>query len=116
MATKRKRQRENTKKIVFYDTDSRHVELKVHLAHDKLSQAEFYRAVLTGYIKKDPDMLAFVDKLKASKKVGEPIKKKDIHRSRKLIKDGDETMAKLGLAEDDIENIFDILERANPDL
>ena len=71
---KKKRERENTKKIVFYD------------------------------------------KLKASKKVGEPIKKKDINRSRKLIKDGDETMAKLGLAEDDIENIFDILERANPDL
>ena len=107
---------EKMKKVVFYDTEHRHAELKVHLAHDKLSQSEFYRAVLTGYIRKDSDMLAFVDKLKASKKVGEPIKKKDINRSRKLIKDGDETMAKLGLAEDDIENIFDILEQANPDL
>ena len=113
---KKKRERENTKKIVFYDTDSRHVELKVHLAHDKLSQAEFYRAVLTGYIKKDPDMLAFVDKLKASKKVGKKVKKKDIRKSSELIKKGSETMNKLGLAETEIENIFDILEKANPDL
>ena len=106
----------DTKKIVFYDTLPRQAEFKIQLSHDGIGQSEFYRAMLTGYIKKDSDMLAFVDKLKASKKVGEPIKKKDINRSRKLIKDGDETMAKLGLAEDDIENIFDILERANPDL
>ena len=116
MAKAPKRNNPKMKKIVFYDTDSHHVELKARLAHDKLSQAEFYRSVLQGYVKNDPDMLAFIDKLKSSKKIGEPIKRKDINRSRKLIKDGDETMVKLGLAEDDIENIFDILESTNPDL
>jgi len=57
-----------------------------------------------------------VDKIKASKKVGKPTKKSDITKSKKLIKKGDEVMGKLGLAENEIENIFDILEKANPDL
>ena len=105
-----------TKKIVFYDTLPRQAEFKIQLAHDGIGQSEFYRAILTGYIKKDPDILAFVDKVKASKKVGKTNKKSDITKSKKLIKKGDEVMSKLGLAENEIENIFDILEKANPDL
>ena len=106
----------DTKKIVFYDTLHRQAEFKVQLAHDGIGQSEFYRAILTGYIKKDADILAFVDKIKASKKVGKPTKKSDITKSKKLIKKGNETISKLGLAEEGIENIFDILEQANPDL
>ena len=106
----------STKKIVFYDTDHSHAELKVRLKQDGISQSEFFRSVMTGYIKKDADVLAFVDKIKASKKVGKKVKKKEIRKSSELIKKGNETMNKLGLAETEIENIFDILEKANPDL
>jgi len=106
----------DTKKIVFYDTLHRQAEFKVQLAHDGIGQSEFYRAILTGYIKKDPDILAFVDKVKASKKVGKPTKKSDITKSKKLIKKGDEMINKLGLAENEVENIFDIIEQSNPDL
>ena len=106
----------STKKIVFYDTDHSHAELKVRLKQDGISQSEFFRSVMTWYIKKDADVLAFVDKIKASKKVGKQVKKKDIRKSSELIKKGSETMSKLGLAETEIENIFDILEKANPDL
>ena len=74
--------KKNTKKIVFYDTDHSHAELKVRLKQDGISQSEFFRSVMTGYI----------------------------------IKKGNETMDKLGLAETEIENIFDLLEKANPDL
>ena len=110
------RSQPHTKKVVFYDTNHRHAELKIRLGLDGLAQSEFFRAVVTGYIKKDADVLAFVDKIKASKKVGKHVKKKDINKSKKLIKEGEETMSKLGLAEGEIEDIFDILERANPDL
>ena len=108
--------KKNTKKIVFYDTDHSHAELKVRLKQDGISQSEFFRSVMTGYIKKDADVLSFVDKIKASKKVGKKVKKKEIRKSSELIKKGSETMNKLGLAETEIENIFDILEKANPDL
>ena len=103
-------------KIVFYDTDHSHAELKIRLKQDGISQSEFFRSVMTGYIKKDADVLAFVGKIKASKKVGKKVKKKEIRKSNELIKKGSETMNKLGLAETEIENIFDILEKANPDL
>ena len=106
----------DTKKIVFYDTLPRQAEFKIQLSHDGIGQSEFYRAILTGYIKKDPDILAFVNKIKSSKKVGKPTKKSDITKSKKLIKKGDEAISKLGLASSEIENIFDILEKANPDL
>ena len=108
--------KKSTKKIVFYDTDHSHAELKIRLKQDGISQSEFFRSVMTGYIKKDADVLAFVDKIKASKKVGKKVKKKEIRKSNELIKKGSETMNKLGLAETEIENIFDILEKANPDL
>jgi len=106
----------STKKIVFYDIDHSHAELKIRLKQDGISQSEFFRSVMTGYIKKDADVLSFVDKIKASKKVGKKVKKKEIRTSSELIKKGNETMNKLGLAETEIENIFDILEKANPDL
>ena len=38
------------KKIVFNDTDKRHADLKIRLQHDDLRQAEFFRAMITGYI------------------------------------------------------------------
>ena len=41
------------KKIVFYDSDKRHAELKVRLKHDSLTQAEFFRTLITGYLDKD---------------------------------------------------------------
>ena len=41
------------KKIVFNDTDKRHADLKIRLQHDDLSQSEFFRAMITGYIEKD---------------------------------------------------------------
>ena len=110
------RSQPHTKKVVFCDTNHQHAEFKIRLKQDGISQSEFFRSIMTGYIKKDADVLAFVNKIKASKKVGKKVKKKEIRKSSELIKKGSETMNKLGLAETEIENIFDILEKANPDL
>ena len=49
------------KKIVFDDTDIRHAKLKIRLQHDGLSQAEFFRAFVTGYIEKDGDIIKFIN-------------------------------------------------------
>jgi predicted nucleotidyltransferase len=105
-----------SKKIVFYDTIERHAELKLRLQHDSISQAIFFRSLVTGYIKKDSDILNFVDKIKASKKTGARVSKKEIKESRELINEGREIVNRLGLGEDEIEDIFDLLERSNPDL
>ena len=103
------------KKIVFYDSDKRYADLKIRLEHDKLSQAKFFRGILTGYLSQDPDILNFVDKLKASKRNNKTSKKRN-KEIRELVNDGNETLEKVLLNEDEIENIFDILEKQNPDL
>tara|TARA_R100000808_G_scaffold6295_1_gene18868 strand:+ start:4959 stop:5300 length:342 start_codon:yes stop_codon:yes gene_type:complete len=98
------------KKIVFYDSDKRYADLKIRLSHDGLSQAKFFRGILTGYLMQDPDILNFVDKLKAEKQKNSKQKKK-IKKSRALINEGSETLDKLLLDQEEIESIFDILEK-----
>ncbi len=104
-----------SKKVVFYDTDKRFAELKIRLQHDGISQAQFFRGIVTGYLMQDGDVLSYVDKLKTSKNIGNRTKK-SIKEERELINTGKERLDKLALGDDEIENIFDILEKQNPDL
>jgi hypothetical protein len=99
------------KKIVFYDTDKRYADLKVRLAHDKLSQAQFFRGILTGYIEQDERVLDFIDKLKQGTQT-----KKSINENRKLIKRGKELISDLNLDDDEKNTIFDLIENETPDL
>ena len=103
------------KKVVFYDSDKRFAELKIRLQHDGVSQAQFFRGIVTGYLMQDGDVLSYVDKLKASKNIGNRTKK-SIKEERELINTGKEQLDKLALGDEEIENIFDILEKQNPDL
>ena len=103
------------KKVVFYDSDKRFAELKIRLQHDGISQAQFFRGIVTGYLMQDGDVLSYVDRLKASKNIGNRTKK-SIKEERELINTGKEQSNKLALGDEEIENIFDILEKQNPDL
>ena len=103
------------KKVVFYDSDKRFAELKIRLQHDGISQAQFFRGIVTGYLMQDGDVLSYVDKLKTSKNIGNR-SKKSIKEERRLINTGKEQSNKLALGDEEIENIFDILEKQNPDL
>jgi|TARA_Y100001938_G_C7823871_1_gene297944 hypothetical protein len=96
------------KKVVFYDSDKRYADLKIRLEHDGLTQAKFFRGILTGYLSQDPNILNFIDKLKAGKK--KPSDKKRDKEIRQLINNGEEKLDKLVLNEEEIEDIFDILE------
>ena len=100
------------KKVIFYDSDKRFADLKIRLAHDGLSQAHFFRSVVSGYLTQDPDLLNFIDKIKLQ---NGSQNKKDIKKTRKLIKSGKEKVSRLSLGEEERQSIFDILERENPD-
>lgn len=99
------------KKILFYDTDKRHAELKIRLQYDGLKQSEFFRAMVTGYLEEDPSIMEYVDTYKESdgKQSGrqQKITQKETKQGRELAKT---------FAESEIENIFDIIERENPEL
>ena len=99
------------KKIVFYDSDKRYADLKIRLMHDKISQAQFFRCIVTGYIEQDEDVLNFIDKLKQRTQT-----KKSIKESRKLITKGKELISDLSLDENEKNSIFDLIENESPDL
>jgi len=99
------------KKIVFYDSDKRYADLKIRLGHDKISQAQFFRSIVTGYIEQDEDMLNFIDKHKNRTQT-----KKSINENRKLITKGKQLVSDLNLDETEKNNIFDLIENENPDL
>ena len=101
------------KKIVFYDSDKRHAELKVRLKHDSLTQAEFFRTLITGYLDKDENVLSFLDKYILN---NEKQSNSLLSKNRKLIDDGREVERKFALSNDEIENIFDILAEEHPEL
>jgi hypothetical protein len=98
-----------SKRIVFTDNDHRHAKLTVRLKHDNLKQSEFFRHVITGYIDGDERIIAFVDDIKK-----QSIKHKT--QSRKLRQKGKNTQQDLGFSENDIEDLFDIIEEGHPDL
>ena len=99
------------KKILFYDTDKRHAELKIKLQYDGLGQSEFFRALVTGYLEEDPSIIEFVDSYKESdgrqSKRQQQVTKKEVKQGREILKT---------FAADELENIFDIIEKETPEL
>tara|TARA_A100001515_G_scaffold95792_1_gene76862 strand:- start:555 stop:884 length:330 start_codon:yes stop_codon:yes gene_type:complete len=104
---------EDEKKVVFYDSPKRHAEMKVKLHYDRLTQGEFFRSLITGYIEEDPLLIEFVQNYKEDK--GKQ-SKTQIRKSRKEYKKMYEQKKIFNLGEEEIEDIFDILEQENPDL
>ena len=101
------------KKIVFDDTDIRHAKLKIRLQHDGLSQAEFFRAFITGYIEKDRDVIKFIDKYKTTNKTQS---KQAIKKTKKDLETGAKKLEHFGFFDGEIEDIFDLIAIEHPDL
>ena len=95
------------------DTDKRAAELLIRLKHDGLTKTKFFRAILTGYLERDEDIISFLDSFKESP--GSQSKNKT-KKLKKIEKSEKETKNKFGLDTEDIENIFDMLEKEHPDL
>lgn len=102
---------DGVKKIVIYVTDGSHADFLIKLKYDELSQKKFFELMLESYLNNDKDFMFFINK-----KMQEKISKR---RKNNKIKDNlavEETIKNFGLDEEEIENIFDIIEKENPDL
>ena len=99
----------NSKRIVFTESDHRHAKLILRLKGDGLTQAKFFRSVITGYLDGDERIRDFVfehSNFSQSKK----------RKIEKLKVKGDETVNALGLNEDQIDDLFDVISMEFPDL
>ena len=101
------------KRVVFTDTDTRHAQLRIRLQHDNLSQADFFRALITGYLENDGRIVKYLANYK--EKHGIQNKKK---RGRVVeeIEQGEHLMEKFGIKDDELEGIFDLIAEEFPDL
>ena len=100
------------KKICFESTDKLHADLKIRLHYDDLKIREFFIDVVSGYVDRNEHMLAFIEELKEKKAMSNPRRNK-VKRAR--LKE-EETIKQFGLNKDEIENIFDIIEKEQKDL
>ena len=95
------------------DTDKRNAEMIIRLKHDGLTKTKFFRAVLTGYLERDASIVEFVDRFKEESGSQSRTKSKKI---KQIEEEGQKRLSKFGLVKEDIENIFDTLEKQHPDL
>tara|TARA_Y100000310_G_scaffold145852_1_gene145253 strand:- start:1844 stop:2176 length:333 start_codon:yes stop_codon:yes gene_type:complete len=98
-----------TKRIVFTENDHRHAQLILKLKYLRLTQATFFRHILTGLIEDDPRILEYTNEIAAKSKVNKA-------KSEKLQKTGRQKLRDLALSEGEVENIFDLLEKEFPEL
>ena len=105
--------KDKTKRIVFESSTHKHAQLKVRLEYDSLTQAEFFRSLIEGYLNKDTRILKFVEEYKASK--GKDSKRNNKYRKKDNEK-ADDLLQKFGIKDDELENIFDLIEEEFPDL
>ena len=97
-----------TKRIVFTENDHRHAKLLIRLRHDKLTQSDFFRHIISAYIDGEPRIQSFIDDIKQ-----QPLKQKT--SSRKLRTQGNQKIEDFGLSNEEVNNIFDTLEQEFPE-
>ena len=103
----------NKKKIVFYDTDERHVELKIKLQYHGMTQASFFRAVVSGMIEDDDLFAEFLRAHKESNAVQSKRQQKVVNKEEAQAKEIEKSFS---LEKDELNNIFDLIEKEHPDL
>ena len=104
---------DKNKRIVFQESTQKHAQLKIRLEYDSLTQAEFFRCLIDGYLNKDSKIIKFIDNYKLDK--GKDSKRNTKYRQKDLQK-GDDLLDKFGIKNSELENIFDLIEEEFPDL
>ena len=101
------------KKFMFYDTPKRQADLRIKLKNEGINQSQFFRAMITGYLSNDVGINDFLDRYKEQQNI-QSTSRRNILNSENA---SENLTAKLfGLDDNDIENIFDLIEEEHPDL
>jgi peptidoglycan hydrolase CwlO-like protein len=95
------------KKLMFYDTEENLAKLKIRCQFDGFSQSQFFRVMLEGYINNDESVLEYIRKSKEKYNIQGQQKRNKIDS---ILRKKDETEKKFALKNEEIENIFDMIE------
>ena len=100
-------------KIMFSVGQRTKADFKLQLQYDSLTQVKFFQSLIEGYISKDPDLMVYINKFKKQNSIQNHVQRTKIMTN---IKKANDIKKKFALGDDEIENIFDILEKEHPDL
>ena len=101
------------KKFMFYDTEKRQADLRIKLKNEGMTQSQFFRAMITGYLNNEENIVEFLDSYKEKNQIQSRSRRKILQKEN--LKEN-KTKDIYGLDKKDIENIFDIIEEEHPDL
>jgi hypothetical protein len=93
-------------RLVITDSDSLIAKLKLQLSYDNISQPQFFKLILEAYLKRDERIISIIEDFRNHKKTK---RKKDRAETKKTISD-------FALDENEINDMFDIISKENPDL
>lgn len=100
------------KKIELSLNEHENVELMTKTKFDYISKGKLLRAFILGYLREDPLIRNFVDNLKADLGVSKKKREKQAVALRKV----DRAVKKHTFTDDEITNIFDLIESEGIDL
>ena len=106
-------QNNKEKRVVFTDTDVRHAQLKIRLQHDGFTQSDFFRAIITGYLENDGQIVKFLANYKEKHGIQNKKKRALVVED---IEQGEHILEKFGIKDDELEGIFDMIAEEYPDL
>ena len=94
-------------KIMFYDSEDRQTRLRIRCEFDGITQSQFFRMMLTGYVENDELIYDYIKKCKEKYEFQGQQKRNTVDRIKKK---SEEISKKFVLGNDEIEDIFDIIE------
>ena len=100
-------------KIMFSVSERTKADFKIRLQYDSLTQVKFFNSIMDGYLKKDEDLMKYMNKFKKNNTIQNNEQRIKIEKN---IQKAKETKIKFSLGDEEVENIFDILEKEHPEL
>ncbi len=92
---------------MFYDTEENLIKLKIRCQFDGFSQSQFFRVMLEGYVNNDENILRYIESCKEKYSIQGQQKRNKINS---ISKKRQEVEKKFALKNDEIEDIFDMIE------
>jgi len=96
------------KEIIFLIPEKLHADFKIRLMYDKMAMTKFVKTCLNYYLDNDVRIIEIINEQKEKDNKDNKKKRQD---NIKLIKKGKELARKFGLTEEDVSELYDVLEK-----
>lgn len=101
------------KRVVIKLQEKSHADFKIRLSYDELTQTAFFRAITEGYIEQNDLIIRFLEEYKKRGGLSSEYKRKRREQDRRERADN---LRRFSLGEEEIEDIYDLVEKEYPDL